>query len=215
MRRVLGALALCVLSFAIAPASAQTEPQASVGALALELVAQSNADGVFEPVPAEQLIVVRHGRSGLVCRLQPQNTNRLVIFPQAARGEDVACDTTDGRESVTLYATRYSFQASLDELMQGATTAIRHRFPDARELPANVQVSREGLPAQQTSQFMVTRPEDGARMYTRASVAFVGDWAIKLRYTIVTPTPEAAQRAEITSGLLWSATLGELTQERF
>jgi hypothetical protein len=214
MRRVLGALALCVWSFASLPAWAQDEPQASPGSLTLDLIDRSNADGVFEPLPAEHLIVVRHDRSGLVCRLDPESNNRLVIFPQAARGEDVACDTSDGRESVTLYATRFSFQASLDELMQGATAAIRHRYPDAREMPANVQVSRDGLPAQLTTQFLVTRSEDGAQMYTRASVAFVGEWAIKMRYSMIAPTVEAAQQAEITSGLLWSATLGELTRER-
>jgi hypothetical protein len=208
MRRLLCALALCLAIASPAWAQGSATPDAA------GLIAQGNAQGVFEPVASDELIVVRHGRSGLICRLNPANTNRLVIFPQAARGEDVACDSTDGRESITLYATRYSFEASLDELLQGATAAIRHRFPDARELPASIQVSGEGLPAQLTSQFLVTRPEDGAQLYTRASVAFVGQWAIKLRYSTVAPTAEAAQQGEVTSGLIWSSTLNQLMQGR-
>lgn len=216
MRRVLCALALGVLGvLGAGQAAAQpSEATASVGALGLELINAGNAEGVFEALPSEQLIVVRHGRSGLTCRLNPENTNRLVIFPQSARGEDVACDSTDGRESVTLYATRFSFEASLDELMQGATAAVHHRFPDARELPASVQLANAGLPAQLTRQFLATRPEDGAQLYTRASVAFVGQWAIKLRYSVVAPTAEAARQGEVTSGLIWSSALSELMQTR-
>lgn len=211
MRRMLGALALSlVLS---ASATAQEAETPSPAALGLDLIAQGNAQGVFELLPNEQLVVVRHGRSGLVCRLSPANTNRLIIFPQAARGEDVACDSTDGAESITLYATRFSFEASLEELLQGAVAAIEHRFPNARALPASVEIASEGLPAQRSAQFMVTRDEDGALMYTRASVAFIGDWAIKLRYSVVAATPEAAQQGEIASGLLWTATLSELSRE--
>jgi len=206
MRRVLGALALYVLTVLSAPAWAQDATQAQ------QLIAQGNAAGVFEPLASEQLIAVRHNRSGLVCRLQPANTNRLVIFPQAARGEDVACDTTDGTESFTFYATRFSFETSLDELMRGATQAIHQRFPDARELPSPASAGGV-LPASRSAHYMVTR-QDGALMYTRVTVAMVGQWAIKLRYTVLAPDDEAARRGEAAAAALWNATLSELTQAR-
>jgi hypothetical protein len=212
MRRVLGALALCVLSFTISPSWAQTEPRASAPTSAQQLIDQSNATGVFEALPSEQLIAVRHERSGLVCRLDPNNTNRLIIFPQAARGEDVACDSTDGTESVTLYATRYSFEATLDELMRGAGQAIRQRFPDARELPAPADAA-SAMPASRSAHFMVTRP-DGAVLYTRITVAMVGQWAIKLRYTVVAPDADTTRRGEAAAISLWTATISELTQTR-
>jgi hypothetical protein len=168
---------------------------------------------VFEALPSEQRLVVRHSRSGLVCRLALDNRNRLIIFPQAARGEDVACDSTDGAESVTLYATRYSFEVSMQEVMAGTTSAIRQRFPDAREL-APIAEAADAAPASRSAHFMVTRADDGALMYTRVSVAFVGQWAIKLRYSNVAPDAETAQRAEAAAGAIWSAALQELTQAR-
>jgi hypothetical protein len=211
MRRAWAALAF-VLG-ALAPVSAdaqQTEPTSSANAQ--QLIAHANATGVFEALPSDQLIVVRHPRSGLICRLAPGNTNRLVIFPQAARGEDVACDSTDGTESVTLYATRYSFETNLDELLQGAVAAIRHRFPDAQELPAPTSPSDQ--PAQRTAHFMATRPSDGARLYTRVTVAQVGQWAIKLRYSIVAPDADGARVGEAAAGAIWNATFSDLTQAR-
>jgi hypothetical protein len=214
MRRVLASLAFCFAAFAPLSATAQeTEPTASVGSLALELIAEGGAADVFEPLPSEQLIVVRHGRSGLVCRLEPDNRNRLVIFPQAARGEDVACDTTDGAESSTLYATRFSFEATLEDLIGGAVTAIHQRFPDARQLPPLTENSAPGLPASQSAHFMVTRP-DGALLYTRVTVAIVGQWAIKLRYSVVAPDEAATQRGQAAAAMLWNATLSDLTQQR-
>lgn len=202
-------VALTILLAWAAPAAAQTAPNA----LAQQLIAEGDATGVFEALPSERRVVVRHPRSGLVCRLAPDNRNRLIIFPQAARGEDVACDSTDGAESITLYATRFSFETSLDELMAGAAAAIRQRFPDAREL-APIADAADAAPASRSAHFAVTRADDGALMYTRVSIAFVGPWAIKLRYSIVTPDPEAVSRAEAAAAAIWSSALQELTPAR-
>jgi len=208
MRRICGALAIGVL--ALAPLSAHgQQPGAPADSRASELIAQSSAEGVFEAQPSDQVIVVRHARSGLVCRLDPDNRNRLIIFPQAARGEDVACDSTDGTESVTLYATRLSFEVTPQQLIEGAVTAIRERFPDARELP--LADAPDSPPLVQSAQFMVTR--DGAPYYTRVTVALVGPWVIKLRYTLAAPDADAAQRGEAASNRIWNATLSELAQQ--
>ncbi len=211
MRRILAVATLCMSAMACAYAHAQ-EADTSLSVAAQELIARGNAAGVFEALPSDGPVVVRHGRSGLVCRLAPANTNRLVIFPQAARGEDVACDSSDGSENITLYATRYSFDPSMEELIQGAVAAIRQRFPDARELPAPTGA---GARAQQrTAQFLVTREDDGALMYTRVSVAQIGQWVVKLRYTVVAPDAAAAERGEAAANALWNATLGEFSQQR-
>ncbi len=205
------ALGLCIFTPALADPP-EGEPTASVGSLGLELIADANAEGVFELVPAEHTIVVRHARSGLVCRMDPDSGNRLVIFPQAARGEDVACDSNDGNASVTLYATRFSFAepVALDDLAEAAAAAIAQRYPGARELPPPPQSSGDGLPASRTAQFMVAREGDDAPMYTRATVALVGDWAIKLRYTALAHDAAAAHAAEQTANAIWRATLSEM-----
>jgi hypothetical protein len=201
MRPLLCALALSM----IAATSARADPP--VGATAEQLITDAGADGVFEPVADAQRVSVRHPRSGLICRLDPTHANRLVIFPQAARGEDVACESRQGGETIKLIATRYSVEARLDVQIRLTEDLIRRQFPDARELPP------VGPPAagamNRTVAFMVTR--DGVATYTRASIAVIGQWSDSLRYSAPAADAAAAARAEQTSSALWAQTLGELT----
>lgn len=209
MRPLLCALALSLIALAPARADPPTgELNASPGALASGMIGDANAEGVFEVVPDEHLIAVRHSRSGLVCRLDPNNANRLVIYPQAARGEDVACESrSDGGESIKLIATRYSVEAQLSVQIQLTSDLIRRQFPDARELPP-VAPPAAGA-ANRTIAFMVTR--DGVATYTRASIAVIGQWSYSLRYSVPATTPAAAARAQQVSSGIWAQTLSELT----
>lgn len=183
-------------------------PAASTDAAGL--IAEALADGVFEPALDDRMIAVRHPRSGLVCRLNPDNANRLMIFPRAARGEDVACESVGERASVTLYATRFSRPTDLDELMNVAEAAVRQRYPNAQPYAAADGVAADGiLPPNRTLEFLVSRG-DGARMYTRASIALLNGWAFKLRYTMLAPDEAALRQAEAASSLAWRAALGEI-----
>lgn len=205
MRGLFVAVALlCTASPALAQAPAQSPAQ--------QLISQSAAEGVFEAVASDEAIVVRHPRSGLVCRLRAGGANRLLIFPQAARGEDVACETRNERESVTLYATRYSFATTLEEQIDGAEAAIRHRFPNAEAAAAATQISSGALPPHRSVQFIVH--PNGVRTYTRASVAQVGDWVVKLRYSIVAPDAAAEREGEIAANMAFATALREMTAQR-
>jgi hypothetical protein len=209
MRWLCATLALVMAALAPLPAAAQ---QSDANAAAQQLILEHNAAGVFEALPSTDQIVLRHPRSGLVCRLDPARRNRLLIFSQAARGEDVACDTSDGNESVTLYATRYSFEVTPEELINGAAAAINERFPDARELPVQIEETSTATPNARTAQFMITR--DGTLMFTRVTVALIGQWAIKLRYSVAAPDADAARRGEAAADAQWRATVAELTHQR-
>jgi hypothetical protein len=111
---------------------------------------------------------------------------------------------------MTLYATRFSFETTLQEQIEGAEAAIRHRFPDAHPYSSAVQeASDSALPPWRTIEFYVTR-QDGARMYTRASVALVNGWAIKLRYSVVAPDDAAARQGHSTSEAAWRGALAEI-----
>lgn len=206
MRRLVVALA-----FVLAASPVHADPAAPTSA-AQELIAAASAEGVFEAVPAERGVVVRHTRSGLVCRLRAGAANRLLIFPQAARGEDVACETRNARESITLYATRYSFATTLEEQIRGVEAAIRQRFPNAEPIAAAMVISSDALPPHRTTQFII-RP-DGVRTYTRASVAQVGQWTIKLRYSVTAPDAEAARQGELAANLAFTAALREIADRR-
>lgn len=206
---------MCALAFTLAASGAawaDPAPAAAPGAMAAELVAQASAEDLFDVLPAEHLIVVRHVRSGLVCRMDPDHGNRIIVFPQAARGEDVACDSTDGRESITFYATRFSFDTTLQEQIDGAIAAIQHRFPDARPY-SGALTTESSLPASRSVEFLVSRV-DGTRMYTRASVTLINGWAIKMRYTVVAADDDAIRRGEETSDAAWRGALSEIASAR-
>lgn len=204
--------ALIALSMMVAaPAWAQeAEPQAAPSSPGLELITAASAEGVFELLPAEEIITVRHARSGLVCRMPLGAANRLLIFPQAARGEDVACDSHDGRVGVTLYATRFSFETSLAEQIEGASAAVRTRFPAARALPTPVEAAAgPGLPESASARFIVTNAQ-GLPTYSRIDVAFVRGWAIKLRYSAIGDDAETIQAADNAADSVWREVMGDV-----
>lgn len=201
MRRIVVALALVT---ATTPAWAQTPASP-----ALDLIAQSNATGVFDAVPTDQDIAVRHARSGLLCRLDPSRASRLIVFPQAARGEDVACESSANGHTVTLYATRYSFDATLDQLISGAESAVRRHMPDAQPLSQTIAITSDTLPAHRSAQFVATNAA-GARTYVRISVALINGWAIKLRYAAPAADEEGARAREGEANAIWRATLREM-----
>jgi|CXWL01.1.fsa_nt_gi hypothetical protein len=203
---------LCVLAFVATPAFAnppEAELNASHGALSDGLIADAGAEGVFEIVPAQHMIAVRHIRSGLICRMAPENANRLILFPRAARGEDVACETSNEHETVRLFATRFSLETNLDQQIVGAAAAIRAHFPNAQSYEATLDIASDSLPPSRTAQFLATQA-DGARLYTRASVAQIGDWMIKLRYTAPAPDDAAAREGERMSNSIWRAAFQEI-----
>ena len=204
----------CALAFALiaAPAWAQgteEEPQASVGSLASGLIGDADAEGVFDIVPAEHQVAVRHTRSGLVCRMDPNGANRLIIFPEAARGEDVACETSDGNATIKLYATRFSFRTNVADQLAGSATAIQHHFPDARPFQMTLRASADGLPPSQTAHFLV-HEANGPQQYTRVSVAMIHGWVFKLRYTAPAANDAAAQQAALVADRVWAEALSEI-----
>lgn len=211
MRRLFCTLAL---SFMASPAFADPPAaNASPGAVGRELIARANADGVFELAATDaQTIVLRHSRSGLTCRMNAANANRLLIFPQAARGEDVACETSANGETIVLFASRFPFATSLDQQIGGVEGAIRRHYPGARPYAATIEIPSDTLPAHRTSAFIVTR--EGARTFTSASVAQVGDWVIKLRYTAPAPDDAAARARERAAGRAFAAALAEIVGAR-
>ncbi len=213
MRRLVCAFAFALIA---APALAQQTPvsspapSASAPAAATALIASASAQDLFEALPSDSQVVVRHTRSGLTCRLRASWTNRVVIFPTAARGEDVACESTHDGTTIRLYATRYSFHTALAEQINGAIAAIRQASPDARDYPPSVAQAFPGLPTTRSADFLLTRPSDHAQMYSHVSVAMVSGWVYVLRYSAPAADAAAAHQGEVAAHALWQSTLGEI-----
>jgi hypothetical protein len=209
MRRLLLTLAL---AWGPAPALAQgteVEPQAAPGSIGYGMIENASAEGVFELVH-DGHVTVRHVGSGLVCHFEDDGDGRLILYPSnLPRGDDVACEQRTGGEFTILYATRYPFNSTLQEQIAGAEAAIRQRFADAAPYPGAVEhVADDGLPLRRSTRFIVTR--EGQRYFTRASVARVGSWIIKLRYNVRAPDDAAAARADQAADALFDATLREI-----
>ena len=205
MRWVVFALALALAGPAFAQGT-EAAPQAAPASIAIGMIEHAEADGVFELVH-DSHATVRHVGSGLVCRFDDEGDGgRLILYPNLPRGDDVACDWNDGREFTTIYATRYPFNSTLQEQIDGATAAIRNRFGDAVAMPAaTAPATDDGLPTRRTARFIVMR--EGQRYYTRASVARIGSWIIKLRHSAPAPDDDAAVEADERADALFSGAL--------
>jgi hypothetical protein len=206
MMRVL----LCALALTLAaPAWAQEEePTAAPGSIAIGMIENANADGVFDIIHNGQ-VSVRHLGSGLRCDFERDGAGgRIVLYPGLPRGDDVACDYNDGREFITLYATRFPYRTTVEEQINGAIEAIRTRFPDAQGLPPSTPDAAGRTPPRRSSQFIVMR--NGQRMYTYAGVAQVGDWIIKVRYSVFAADDAAARQGETNARALLDYTLSSM-----
>ncbi|MGD9817012.1 MAG: hypothetical protein AB7Q23_17575 [Hyphomonadaceae bacterium] len=209
MRRILCALALMALAPA-AWAQDETEPTAAPGSIAEGMIEGADAQGVFEIVHNGH-VSVRHVGSGMRCDfLRDGSDGRLVLFPGLPRGDNVACDSHQGSAIVTFYATRFPFETTLDEQLRAAEAAIRQVSPDAAAYQGPEQeIASDTLPPHGSAQFIVTR--NGQRLYTRAAIALVGAWTIKLRYTAPAADDAAAAAAAETSWRMFVAKLDEMT----
>lgn len=220
MRRLLVTLAFAL---GAAPAFAQSteeEPQAAPGSIATGMIEEANAIGIFDIVHNGQ-VSVRHLRSGLRCDFDREGNGRLIVFgpaPGAAapaeplaipRGDDVACDMTEGAVQLRYFATRYPFGSTLEEQITGVETAIQRRDASAVRYPGvAVRDTEDGLPLRRTTRFIIVR--DGARFFTSASVARVGDWILKLRYTAPAPDDAAAAQADANAALAFDSALRQI-----
>jgi hypothetical protein len=213
------------LTLSAAPAFAQgaeEEPQAAPGSIATGMIEQADADGIFDLVHNGQ-VSVRHLGSGLRCDFNREGGGRIIIFGPPAgappppnaipRGDDVACDMTEGAVQIRTFATRYPFGSTLEEQITGVEAAIRRRDANAVRYdgPA-VRDTEDGLPLRRSTRFIITH--EGARLFTRASVARVGNWIIKLRYTAPAPDDAAAAQADAAADMAFDSTLREIIDHR-
>jgi len=221
-------LLLLALALSAPPAFAQaTEeaPQAAPASIAIGMIEAVRGEGIFEIVHNGQA-AVRHTRSGLTCHFaRDGGGGRLIIFepqrdpvrpdrePAIPRGDDVACEMNEGGAQVRYFATRYPFGSTLEEQLSGVESAIRRRDANATRYPGEtLRTSDDGLPDRRSARFIVT--QDGARTFTRASVARVGDWIVKLRFSAPAPDDAAAARADQLADSLFDGALTEIIAPR-
>lgn len=218
------ALAACGTPSPVAlrvPAAAAAASNSAAARHIDAVIARIGGADLFENISSGDNALVRHRRSGLVCRFNPNDpTQTLSIYPQPMpRGDDVGCQLSSHpvEGSHTLFATRFPGVNTLEEALGISVALMRRQYPDLRPFEgtsADVAIQRDDLrppPPSRTARFVTTL--NGVPHYTRVSVAMVNGWTIKQRFTRpVGELPEqGAAAADLLAGLVWADTLLRFT----
>lgn len=189
--------------------AASPEDVASARRQADLIIAEGEAEGLFENVTRDNLPRLRHVQSGMTCVFNPVATRNIVrIFPVSAtaprRGDDVGCNTSFDGAGVTIYATRKTPMPSVDEDMRSTIDSLMQAWPDAEALDGEFQIATaEGQekPALVAVRYQRSSGQDVASF---ALISHVRDWSFKLRAT--GPASDAQSIAR-TSSLMFSQSL--------
>ena len=154
------------------------------------LIAEAEAEGIFENITGDGRPTVLHRSSGLVCQFERGNPENVVyVFPSPfPRGDDVGCNMPTGGYALTHYATRHTEPITAEAAAQIAVAAVRERLGEVREFSGDaVDYSSEGLP--RTYRALMEVSAEGRDLFTSASTAEVSGWIFKQRLT--TPLDDA------------------------
>jgi len=165
-----------------APPRATQEQVAVAKAEADRLIAAAGAGDVFVNITGNAIPTVRHPASGLICHFRGSpETDRILIFPNSTRGDDVGCATRDPSVWVetTWYATRYTPMPSEEAILSDAMAAIRNRFPSAQPFEGEISSAEiEGVTP--ISDGLVVETNMGT-LFTMATVEHQDGWSFKAR----------------------------------
>lgn len=148
------------------------------------LISAAEAGDLFVNMTGNATPTVRHRASGLICHFRGSpETDRILIFPNSPRGDDVGCTTRDSSVWVetTYYATRYTPMPTEEAILGEAMAAIRNRFPGARPFEGELSTAEvEGVTP--ISDGLVVDTNLGT-LFTMAAVEHQDGWSFKARAT--------------------------------
>lgn len=166
------------------PPRATPEQVAVARAEADRIIAAADAGDLFVNMTGNAIPTVRHKASGLICHFRgAPDVDRILIFPDSPRGDDVGCTTRDASVWVetTYYATRYNPMPTEDAVLDSAMAAIRNRFPSARAFDGEVSSASTDT-VTPVSDALVVESNMGT-LFTMATVEHLDGWSFKARAT--------------------------------
>lgn len=186
--RLLFVTTLLVATPLSAQEAAQAQPRATpeqietAKAEANRLIAAADAGDLFVNITGNATPAVRHRASGMICHFRGSpETDRILIFPNSTRGDDVGCATRDPSVWVetTWYATRYTPMPTEEAILRDAMAAIRNRFPSARPFEGEISSAEiEGVTP--IIDGLVVETNMGT-LFTMATVEHQDGWSFKAR----------------------------------
>lgn len=166
------------------PPQATSEQVTAARAEADRIIAAAEAGDLFVNMTGNAFPTVRHKASGLICHFRgAPEVNRILIFPNSPRGDDVGCTTRDPSVWVetTYYATRYSPMPTEQAILDDAMAAIRNRFPSAR--PFEGELSSATTPTVTPISGALVVESTIGTLFTMATVEHLDSWSFKARAT--------------------------------
>lgn len=127
---------------------------------------------------------VRHRRSGMVCHFAAgAELNSVSVYDKApTRGDDVGCNTTIARATLSHFASRSSLVGGYEAASAGAVQAFLTRVPDAKPYTGEAyEPPVEGMPRHLVRRFEYET--NGVKLYSRVTVVDAGQWLLTQRVT--------------------------------
>lgn len=185
---------------------AAREQSAAVRAEADELIASAGAPDLFVNETKDGAILIRHRLSNFQCLFNPGSDNELLLLPDApARGEHIACDGPTMLFHMSYSIAKAGEKDTLDTAFGEAVSTIKTRWPAAMSIKVKRDSNQEVLekiaqqaPPSRTSWFLVKT--EASWVFSRVSVAKVGDWLITMR---ASGPVDSQEPAESLTEMLW------------
>ena len=210
-------LGLLFLLAGLAPAQAAA-PAAPPGLAALSaqadaVIAAAQAQKHFTNDTRRGLPAARHNESGLRCMFEVADAaNRIVYIGSGDGRGGMGCLSRPAGFSQTMEAVRLAPGETLDSVFAASVLNLTVQQPEARRHEPGGMIVRlapgiggKAPPEPRTAGYLVRRPS--GEVYSRVSVAVVGDWIIRQQFE----APAArAEEAELLAGVVMSTTLIDL-----
>lgn len=172
------------VAFSLAAAAASAEPpspapdQDASSREAADIIAFANAGTAFDNVTDGLDPAIRHKASGLNCRFGMDDREHGVsLLHDARRHTDTAACVSRTQQgwNVSVSATGFPFNPTLDEGYRSAARAFRGRFAGAKPAAGGFAETAADLP---TRVIRLTLEQDGQPAFARREVAVAGRWVL-------------------------------------
>ena len=170
-----------------------------------KLIAGAGAPDLFLNETRDGAILIRHKASNFQCLFNPGGENALMVTTDQPSGVEIGCDGPTMLFHTTYFIKRAGDADTLDATYEHAIGEVKARWPEGMDIKVAPDAHQEVLaklaetaPPSKTSWYLAkTR---GSWVFTRVSVAKVGDWLVTMR---AAGPVESQDAAESLTEMLW------------
>ena len=167
------------------------------------LIASAGAPDLFLNETRDGAILIRHKASNFQCLFNPGGENALMV--DEPHGDEIGCDGPTMLFHTTYFIKRARNHDTMDATYEHAIGEVKARWPEGMDIKVAPDAHQEVLaklaetaPPSKTSWYLAkTR---GSWVFTRVSVAKVGDWMVTMR---AAGPVESQDAAESLTEMLW------------